>query len=112
MTLIAPLIADVEEGGETAFPQGSEWYDPAMKEAMDPLFSDCAKGHVAAKPKARGSMSRASCFLLLISPPSADMFPADGGCSRPEMPLSFTPSSPTRRWIPPRCTPVVPSSGA
>ena len=44
-------LSDVEEGGETAFPQGSEWVDPAMGVAADPTFSDCAKGHVAAKPK-------------------------------------------------------------
>ena len=44
-------LSDVEEGGETAFPQGSEWVDPAMGKAADPSFSKCAKGHVAAKPK-------------------------------------------------------------
>ena len=46
-------LSDVEEGGETAFPERSEWYDPAMGAAADPTFSDCAKGHVAAKPKVR-----------------------------------------------------------
>ena len=46
-------LSDVEEGGETAFPKDSEWYDPAMGVAADPTFSDCAKGHVAAKPKVR-----------------------------------------------------------
>mmetsp|Transcript_13665 Transcript_13665/g.39553 ORF Transcript_13665/g.39553 Transcript_13665/m.39553 type:complete len:316 (-) Transcript_13665:271-1218(-) len=45
-------LSDVEEGGETAFPDGSEWVDPAMGHAADPTFSECAKGHVAAKPKA------------------------------------------------------------
>ncbi|KAJ9522493.1 hypothetical protein QJQ45_008335 [Haematococcus lacustris] len=48
-------LSDVEEGGETAFPQGSEWEDhsiPARLEAAGVQFSDCAKGHVAAKPKA------------------------------------------------------------
>ena len=46
-------LSDVEEGGETAFPKDSEWYDPAMGVAADPTFSDCAKGHVAAMPKVR-----------------------------------------------------------
>ena len=46
-------LSDVEEGGETAFPQGSEWMDPSMGTAADASFSDCAKGHVAAKPKVR-----------------------------------------------------------
>ena len=44
-------LSDVEEGGETAFPKDSVWVDPAMGKAADPTFSDCAKGHVAAKPK-------------------------------------------------------------
>jgi len=45
-------LSDVEEGGETAFPKDSQWVDPAMGKAADPTFSDCAKGNVAAKPKA------------------------------------------------------------
>jgi len=44
-------LSDVEEGGETAFPHKSEWVDPAMKDAASAVMSDCAKGHVAAKPK-------------------------------------------------------------
>ena len=57
-------LSDVEEGGETAFPKDSEWYDPAMGVAADPTFSDCAKGHVAAKPKVRafGSAHCRSCL--------------------------------------------------
>lgn len=43
--------ADVEEGGETAFPVDSEWIDPALPSKLPPM-SDCARGHVAAKPKA------------------------------------------------------------
>lgn len=43
-------LSDVEEGGETAFPESSVWMDPAMGEKAG--WSDCAKGHVAAKPKA------------------------------------------------------------
>ncbi|KAG2494063.1 hypothetical protein HYH03_007706 [Edaphochlamys debaryana] len=48
-------LSDVEEGGETAFPHNSEWYDPALPAAIEKArgpFSECAKGHVAAKPKA------------------------------------------------------------
>ena len=45
-------LSDVEEGGETAFPEQSEWYDPAVGARADASFSECAKGHVAAKPKA------------------------------------------------------------
>ena len=44
-------VPDVEEGGETAFPQGSVWIDPSIPKKMGPV-SDCAQGHVAAKPKA------------------------------------------------------------
>eukprot|EP00798_Chlamydomonas_sp_ICE-L_P014663 gene14663-20698_t len=44
-------LSDVEEGGETAFPKNSEWADPSIPERMGQV-SDCAKGHVAAKPKA------------------------------------------------------------
>lgn len=44
-------LSDVEEGGETAFPDGSVWADPSM-EGRSAGMSDCAKGHVAAKPKA------------------------------------------------------------
>ncbi|PRW56157.1 Prolyl 4-hydroxylase subunit alpha-1 [Chlorella sorokiniana] len=43
-------LSDVEEGGETAFPQGSEWIDSSVQQRFEP-FSECAAGHVAAKPK-------------------------------------------------------------
>jgi len=43
-------LADVEEGGETAFPQNSQWLDDSTGERLGP-FSDCADGHVAAKPR-------------------------------------------------------------
>jgi hypothetical protein len=46
-------LSDVEEGGETAFPDGSQWVDPAMGAKADPSLSACARGHVAAKPKVR-----------------------------------------------------------
>ncbi|KAL4422226.1 hypothetical protein ABPG77_009701 [Micractinium sp. CCAP 211/92] len=42
-------LSDVEEGGETTFPN-SEWVDPAYGNKLGP-FSDCAKGHVAMRPK-------------------------------------------------------------
>lgn len=43
-------LSEVEEGGETAFPDGSAWLTPELGERMGP-FSDCAKNHVAFKPK-------------------------------------------------------------
>jgi hypothetical protein len=45
-------LADIEEGGETAFPRTTEddWADPEQKKYSE-TFSDCAKGHVAFKPK-------------------------------------------------------------
>jgi hypothetical protein len=49
-----PPPADVEQGGETCFPEGSQWLDPGMQAKVDPTFSDCAKGHVAFKPKRVG----------------------------------------------------------
>jgi len=44
-------LSDVEEGGETAFPD-SEWLDPAMAaSAAGQKWSECADEHVAIKPK-------------------------------------------------------------
>ncbi len=45
------LLVAVQEGGETAFPQGSEWLDKEAGARYDRDFSPCAKGHVAVKPK-------------------------------------------------------------
>jgi len=42
-------LNDPDEGGETAFPN-SQWIDPSLPDRYGP-FSDCAKGHVAFKPK-------------------------------------------------------------
>jgi len=42
-------LTDVEEGGETAFPD-SEWIDPTSGDAKGP-WSDCAVDRVAVKPK-------------------------------------------------------------
>ena len=41
-------LTDVEEGGETAFPD-SEWADPALAEGS---WSECAEGAVAARARA------------------------------------------------------------
>jgi prolyl 4-hydroxylase len=41
-------LTDVEEGGETAFPD-SEWADPALAEGS---WSECAEGGVAARARA------------------------------------------------------------
>ena len=41
--------ADCEEGGETAF-LNSQWADPAEGQSRGP-WSECAQGHVAAKPR-------------------------------------------------------------
>ena len=49
-------LSDVEEGGETAFPQGSQWADPAIPKKLKEAgvkFSKCAEGHVAYKPQVR-----------------------------------------------------------
>uniref|UniRef100_A0A7S0X1H1 procollagen-proline 4-dioxygenase n=1 Tax=Chlamydomonas leiostraca TaxID=1034604 RepID=A0A7S0X1H1_9CHLO len=43
-------LNEPEEGGETAFPT-SEWISPELVKRYDGGFSDCAKGHVAFKPK-------------------------------------------------------------
>jgi hypothetical protein len=48
--ILAPARADVEEGGETCFPDGSQWLHPEQGLRADPSFSECAKGHVAFKP--------------------------------------------------------------
>ncbi len=48
-------LSDVEEGGETAFPHDSVWMDPTIPKKLEQSgvkISECAKGHVAYKPKA------------------------------------------------------------
>ncbi|KAG1679469.1 hypothetical protein FOA52_011067 [Chlamydomonas sp. UWO 241] len=50
MSILIYLIAP-EEGGETAFPHASAWVNPEAGEPRQGNFSECAKGHVAYKPK-------------------------------------------------------------
>ena len=50
-------LQDTDDGGETAFPQGSVWVDPAMPQRFGP-YSDCAKGHVAVKPRKGAPVQR------------------------------------------------------
>ncbi|EFJ45289.1 prolyl 4-hydroxylase, partial [Volvox carteri f. nagariensis] len=63
-------LSDVEEGGETAFPQNSVWYDPTIPERIGPV-SECAKGHVAAKPKAGDAVLFYSFYPNLTMDPAA-----------------------------------------
>jgi prolyl 4-hydroxylase len=46
-----PPLAAPEKGGETAFPNSNGWLHPEAGEATQGPFSDCAKNHVAYKPK-------------------------------------------------------------
>lgn len=62
-------LSDVEEGGETAFPLGSEWVNPIIAERSGP-FSDCAKGHVAMKPH------KGDALLFFSATPAGDKDPA------------------------------------
>ena len=48
-------LRDTDDGGETAFPAGSKWLDPASAERFGP-FSECAQGSVAVKPR-KGSLA-------------------------------------------------------
>jgi prolyl 4-hydroxylase len=48
MASLCALAADVEEGGETAFPHG-RWLDQAVQAA--PPYTECASKGVAVKPR-------------------------------------------------------------
>ncbi|KAG2499110.1 hypothetical protein HYH03_002695 [Edaphochlamys debaryana] len=50
MATVLLYLSDPELGGETAFPQATEWADPAMPEKFGP-FSECVKSNVAFKPR-------------------------------------------------------------
>lgn len=50
MCTVLIYLKDTPEGGETAFPSGSEWVSPDMPKRFGP-FSECARGHVAVRPK-------------------------------------------------------------
>ncbi|KAF5840968.1 hypothetical protein DUNSADRAFT_14992 [Dunaliella salina] len=51
MATVLIYLADPEVGGETAFPEGSEWANAQAGEKYSKEFSDCAKGSVAFKPR-------------------------------------------------------------
>lgn len=69
-------LSDVEEGGETAFPEGSKWTDPSLGAKLDPSFSECAKGHVAARPKANDAVL----FYSFFANGTMDMASMHTGC--------------------------------
>lgn len=54
-----PLLPDVEEGGETAFPDSNSWAHEELPKRLGP-FSSCTEGGVAFKPKL---VSRTRCML-------------------------------------------------
>lgn len=49
-------LSDVEEGGETTFPKGSEWADEAYGAKLGRGLTKCAEGNVAMKPKKGDAM--------------------------------------------------------
>ncbi len=50
MATVLLYLTDTDEGGETAFPAGSTWLDPASPQRYGP-FSECAQGSVAVRPR-------------------------------------------------------------
>jgi hypothetical protein len=63
------FVPDVEEGGETAFPKNSVYTEPSIPVKGGP-WSDCAKGHVAAKPKKNDAVLFYSYFPVSVDSPS------------------------------------------
>lgn len=68
-------LTDVEQGGETAFPVNSQWIDRELAERHGP-WSNCAKGHVAVKPKKGTAML----FFSLKPDGTADEASMHTGC--------------------------------
>ncbi len=40
---VCVCVTDADEGGETSFPENSEWVNPLMKQKYGSEFSECAK---------------------------------------------------------------------
>eukprot|EP00195_Chlamydomonas_chlamydogama_P005831 CAMPEP_0202903772 /NCGR_PEP_ID=MMETSP1392-20130828/26225_1 /ASSEMBLY_ACC=CAM_ASM_000868 /TAXON_ID=225041 /ORGANISM="Chlamydomonas chlamydogama, Strain SAG 11-48b" /LENGTH=367 /DNA_ID=CAMNT_0049591101 /DNA_START=121 /DNA_END=1224 /DNA_ORIENTATION=- len=51
MATLLLYLSDPVEGGETSFPDGSQWANPEMERVYGSKLSDCAKGHVAFRPR-------------------------------------------------------------
>ncbi len=66
-----------EEGGETAFPSSNGWLHPEMGEKSQGSFSECAKGHVAYKPKAGDALMF---YDLTVDYRSQDSLSMHTGC--------------------------------
>lgn len=62
-------LSDAAEGGETAFPDHSEWLDESLPDRFGP-FSNCARGHVAVKPR------KGDALLFYSMKPTGDLDPA------------------------------------
>lgn len=89
-------LSDVEEGGETSFPKSTHWLDESIQAAGE--WSDCAKGHVSARPKKGDALL----FYSLNNDLQQDKFSLHTGA-----PLAFvwfrdgvpSPSSVGKGWI-------------
>lgn len=68
-------LNDVKGGGETAFPANSGWLDPSLPNRLGP-FSQCAEGHVAAKPRKGDALL----FFSLKVDGTPDMAAMHTGC--------------------------------
>jgi prolyl 4-hydroxylase len=84
-------LTDVEEGGETAFPD-SEWADPALAEGS---WSECAEGAVAARARAGDAL-----FFYSIMP-NNEIDPASMHAGCPVLKASVA-----GRWAPACASPL------